>query len=100
MSEVMSCNLSHPEFRERKATMIAELKSLTVSKVEIAHGYRYAFSGSDQLIDLLTAFIKAERQCCHFMEFSLSTNGTSGHTYLELTGPEGVKEFIDKEIEF
>ncbi len=96
----LHCNLPDTEFRIRKATLVGELKSLALTRQEISNGYRYTFSGSDQLIDLLIAFIKAERQCCHFMEFSLSTNGTSGHTFLELTGPEGVKEFIDKQIEF
>jgi hypothetical protein len=100
MSDGINCKLSHLEFRERKATMIAELKSLAIARIEIPNGYQYTFSGSDQLIDLLVAFIKALRQCANFMEFKLTTKDPAGHTLLELTGPEGVKEFIDQQIEF
>lgn len=96
----LTCKLTTAEFRARKATIIGELKSLTVAKQETELGYRYTFSGSDELLDLLVTFIKSERSCCDFFEYKLSIGQPMGNTYLELTGPEGTKKFINEHIEF
>jgi hypothetical protein len=96
----LACKLTSPELRERKRTAVADLKSLLLEKSETATGYKYKFEGSDRLVDLLTAFIKTERMCCPFFEFTLTVAGDESYAWLELSGREGVKEFIDQEIEF
>ncbi|HQQ98925.1 MAG TPA: hypothetical protein PLX35_16755 [Cyclobacteriaceae bacterium] len=95
----LTCKLTTPEFRARKATIIAELKSLSVGREEMENGYRYTFSGSDEILDLLTSFIKSERNCCDFFSYRLTVGEPMGHTYLDLIGPEGVKQFIKEHIE-
>lgn len=95
-----ACKLSTPELQERKRTVVAELKGLLLEKTEMANGYRYKFEGSDRLVDLLTGFIKTERMCCPFFAFTLTVAGDESSAWLELTGDEGVKGFIDQEIEF
>lgn len=96
----LACKLTTPELQERKRTVVAELKQLLLEKTELTNGYRYRFEGSDVLVDLLTAFIKTERMCCPFFVFTLTVAGEGGSALLDLTGEEGVKEFIDQEIEF
>ena len=71
-----------------------------LEKVELNNGYRYKFDGSDKMLDLLNSFIKTERLCCDFFTFTLTASDDKNFTLLDLTGPEGVKEFIQHEIDF
>lgn len=50
------------------------------------------------MVDELTEFIKTERNCCKFFSFGLTVAGDKSSAYLELTGPEGVKEVIREEL--
>lgn len=47
------------------------------------NGYAYKFTGSDKMVDELTAFIKTERQCCDFFTFNLSVTGDKTTAWLE-----------------
>lgn len=96
---VVSCKLTTPELQERKRTVIAELKKHVLEKVEAENGYRYKFEGSDKMLELLTDFIKTERLCCSFFDFTLSIN-RDRIAWLELDGPAGTKDFIKHEIDF
>lgn len=96
----LSCKLTMPELQQRKTTVVAELKKLMLERIELDNGYRYKFDGSDKMLDLLNSFIKTERLCCDFFTFTLSASNNRNFTWLELTGPKGVKEFIKYEIEF
>ncbi len=95
----ISCKLTTPELRQRKATVIASLKKLVVEKQEAPDGFRYRFNGSDDVLDLLNDFIKTERLCCDFFTFRDTAGNEEFPTWLELSGPEGAKEFITNEIE-
>jgi len=96
----LTCKLTTPELQERKKTVIAEVKKLVVQRVETANGVRYSFNDSDSTIDLLTNFIKTERLCCSFFEFNLIVGQAEGFVSLELSGPEGTKDFIESEFGF
>lgn len=93
----MACKLTTPELQKRKATVIAELKKLVLSRKELINGYAYTFKGNDTILDKLNDFIKTERMCCDFFTFQLTVVGdTAG---LILTGPDGAKEFLKEEID-
>jgi hypothetical protein len=94
----LSCKLTAPELQKRKATVIAELKSLVVSKQELPGGFLYRFPFTDQIFDTLTTFIKTERLCCDFFTFKLTIAGEFAD--LEISGPEGTKSFLKEEIGF
>jgi hypothetical protein len=96
----LSCKLTTPELQQRKKTIIAELKILLLEKSELENGFRYKFDGSDKMLDLLNSFIKTERLCCDFFVFNLEASGDTKFVWLELRGPEGVKDFIRYEIDF
>jgi hypothetical protein len=96
----ISCKLTTPELRLRKATVIASLKEMVLEKQELVNGFRYRFDGSDQTLDLLSDFIKTERLCCDFFTFSLTVGNHAFPVWLELSGPEGSTAFIENEIEF
>ncbi|HYG37865.1 MAG TPA: hypothetical protein VD908_04565 [Cytophagales bacterium] len=96
---LLMCKLTTPELQKRKRTVIAELKKEVIEKKELENGFAYKFFGSDVHIDTLTEFIKTERLCCGFFNFNLSIKN-DGFIWLELTGPKGIKEFIQNEIDF
>gem|GEM_PF-953303 len=93
------CKLTSMELQERKQTILAALTWQVLEKKEIKNGFQYKFEGSDSTIDQLTEFIKTERQCCNFFNFSLAIAGSEdGFTWLTIAGPSGAKEFIKEEL--
>lgn len=95
----LSCTLTTEELRLRKETVLASLKKQVVERKELDNGYRYTFPGTDRMVDELAEFIKTERSCCAFFSFGLTVAGDKSTATLELTGPEGAKEMIEKELE-
>lgn len=97
-TKTIACKLTTPELQNRKRTIIAELKNAIREREETEHGVKYAFEGTDKMIDLVTSFIKTERLCCDFFDFRLSVGDAHAWIWLELSGPEGAKQFIQDEI--
>lgn len=50
------------------------------------------------MLDKLVSFIKSERQCCNFFHFGLDILNEKDFIMLEISGPEGAKEFIKAEL--
>lgn len=94
----LSCKLAAPELRQRKETVLADLKRQVLEKKELKDGFAFRFPGTDAVLDQLTEFIKTERECCHFFIFTLSVSGDKSEAWLELTGPEGAKDFVTEEL--
>ena len=84
--------------KERKATVIANLQKELIEKKELKDGYVFKFKGTDAMVDELASFIKTERECCSFFTFNLSIAGDKRTVWLELSGPEGAKDFIKTEL--
>lgn len=95
---VLRCKLTTPELQQRKRTIMAQLHQQVIEKRSLPDGYAYRFAASDTLLDELTAFVKTERMCCDFFNFAIKVS-SSQSVWLELTGPDGTKDFIDTEIE-
>jgi len=95
----VTCKLTSPELRRRKEEVIDSLKKKVLSRSELTNGYKYKFDGNDAILDELVAFIKTERLCCDFFDFSLQIAGDGKEVLLTITGPGGAKGFIEKELE-
>lgn len=95
----LTCTLTSSELQKRKANVLHNLRRQILSKKELEHGYAFKFSGTDQVLDQLSEFIKTERACCDFFTFRLLITGDKSEIWLELTGPEGTKDFITTELE-
>jgi hypothetical protein len=93
----ITCKLTTPELQKRKATVIAELKALVLNRKELSNGFAYEFQGSDEILDKLNTFIKTERVCCDFFTFQLTVEENTA--LLNITGPEGAKEFLKEEVD-
>ena len=94
----LSCKLTSPELRKRKESILSQLKKQVIERKELANAYSYKFNGTDETLDKLTDFIKSERQCCDFFTFKLTVSNDS-FIWLEISGEDGVKEFITAELE-
>ena len=94
----LACKLTSPELQRRQATVMAHLKSQVLTKKELPDGFAYEFPGSDAMLDELVSFIKTERQCCDFFSFQLAAGAATHTAWLEIKGPEGVKEAIANEL--
>lgn len=90
--KAIACKLTDPELQKRKENVIASLKEKVLEKMELENGYKYKFAGTDELLDEITAFIKSERACCDFFDFSYTVSEKT--LWLTITGPIGTKEFI------
>lgn len=95
----LECKLTTSELRKRKETIIESLKNKLLGKQDLHNGYAYRFPGTDDIIDELTQFVKTERTCCGFFDFHLIIGGEGKDILLQITGPQGVKDFISTELE-
>lgn len=96
-SKPMVCKLTTSEQQKRRETVIMQLKKQVLEKKELSNGYAFRFTGTDEMLDQLTDFIKSERLCCDFFDFTIQV-GNDAETWLEITGAEGVKPFIEMEV--
>ena len=95
----LTCKLTPSEMQKRKTVVLTLLQKNVKEKKELDNGYAFKFGGSDEMIDTLTSFIKTEKECCDFFTFNLEVRGDKDFVWLQLTGPEGVKDFIKTELE-
>ncbi|PWT75712.1 MAG: hypothetical protein C5B59_08190 [Bacteroidetes bacterium] len=94
----VSCKLTSSELRKRKEEVIAVLESKILEKQELPDGYKFKFEATDEMLDQLTSFLKSERACCDFFDFTLALSDKI--VWLSITGPDGTKDFIKTELEF
>lgn len=98
MEKQIACKLTTPELQQRKQTVIASLRSKITGTKETGSGYAYTFEADDPTLDEINDFIKTERICCDFFTFNLQVANDS--ITLEISGPEGTKQFIKETLNF
>ena len=91
----VACSLTTPEFRERRSGVLRKVRDAVVEKKELADGYAYRFPSNPVWITELASLITFEHECCPFLRFSLNIEPANGPIWLELTGPDGTKNFLD-----
>ena len=90
----IACHLTSTELQERRQTVLAKLHDAVLAVKELPDGYEYLFSSEGNRFKELTEMIDLERQCCPFLEFNLKVTAGGGPLHLEITGPEGTKDFL------
>ncbi|MCO6465970.1 MAG: hypothetical protein J5I53_05065 [Bradyrhizobiaceae bacterium] len=98
VDSTLACTLTSPELQQRKETTLAELKKSVLERKELPDGFSFRFDGADSVLDQLVEFVKSERSCCSFFQFRLTIDGNGKGTWLDITGPEGAKEFVIDEL--
>ena len=91
-------NAIEPANRERHITTTLELFQTVQAIQELSDGYAFRLPGVTALLPKTAEFIANERLCCPFFGFTLAIEPDRGPIWLSLTGPDGVKPFIQAEI--
>lgn len=94
MSLPIACNLTSAELRERRQTVLQRVRSAVVEVRELENGYAYCFPSEPVWLDDLARLVSLEHECCPFLTFRITVEPGNGPLWLEMTGPEGTKEFL------
>src|SRR5205814_8392921 len=65
---------------------------------ELPNGYAFHLPNESKMLRKVGEFISLEQLCCPFFGFTLEVEREGGAVWLQLTGREGVKPFIEAEI--
>ena len=90
------CTLTTPELQERRAGIIAHLRESALEFRELKTGWSIRYA-EEQAVELVE-FIRLERKCCSFFEFTLHFEAGTGPIWLSITGPAGAKNMIAAEL--
>lgn len=90
----IACNLNDSDFQERRAAALQKVKEGVLETTELSDGFAYRFPSEGNWIAELAELITFERECCPFLQFNLRLEPANGPIWLELSGPEGTKEFL------
>ena len=91
----IACSLTTAELQERRKTVLHRVRLKVVEVRELDEGYAYSFASEAGRLAELAELVDLERQCCPFMSFSIKVEQNNGPIWLELTGPEGTKAFLE-----
>jgi hypothetical protein len=62
----------------------------------VTNGFRWRFMPASELLNALFKTIDMERQCCRFLQFSVTVEPDAGPVWLEVTGPPGTTQFLEE----
>jgi len=99
MSLPIACTLTNSELQERRRHLLQKVRSAVTELRELEDGYAYCFPADDDWLVELVRLVNLERQCCPFLRFRLTRESGNGPIWLEMTGPEGTKEFLAANFE-
>jgi hypothetical protein len=98
---VFACNMKamSPEERKRQTEILSPgLRSSKLSSKELSDGYEFQFPSDAKTYQMLAEWIGNERLCCPFFDFDLRVGDASAPMSLKISGPKGVKQFIQAEL--
>src|SRR5262245_22011580 len=84
--------------REDLSKSIHQLIDAKPATKELPNGYEMRFLHGGDLFVAATTWIRYERECCPFFDFSITLDKNDGPMTIQLTGPKGVKKFIDDDL--
>jgi hypothetical protein len=90
----VACSLMPAELQERRRNVLSKIRGAVADVTELKGGFIYQFAPDGELIPELANLIQFEHQCCPFLTFRLTVEPGDGSIFLEMTGPEGTKEFL------
>ena len=95
----IACTLTARELQERRETILRKVRHAVLDVRELEDGYAYSFPLDGEWLRELAAMIDLERQCCPFLSFRLTVEESKRLLLLEMTGPEGTKDFLQSTFE-
>lgn len=91
----IACMLTAPELQERRRTVLQKFRSAVTEVKELEDGYSYSLPANGEWLSELAHLVDLERQCCHFLRFTITVEPAGGPIVLSMTGPAGTKEFLE-----
>ena len=74
--------------------MLQRVRRAILEVKELEDGYAYIFPSAGEWLSEVADLVELERQCCPFLQFRLTVAPNDGPLSLEMTGPEGTKDFL------
>lgn len=92
----IACNLSALVTKAQKDSLekAVQVFKSAVEIRELQNGYAIRFEESKDLFTLLAKLLETNRICCPFLQQKLVVKPEKGGIWLQLTGGEGVKEYM------
>jgi len=94
----LSCNLTDQKLAKRKVILKEKIFKNVDQIEELENGYAFNFKEKEGLDAELMEMVAVERSCCPFFEIKLHFLPYKKGISLEITGEEGVKEFLKTEL--
>lgn len=87
-----------PEQRKRQQELSKILRGSVMGIRQLPDGFEFEFPSEPASYQALTEFTPLERACCPFFDISIRLEREGGKLWWQLTGREGVKQFIRAEF--
>ena len=91
----VACTLSQAELDRHAHCLIPSLLKRSPELTQLNDGVRLEFDAAPDMIRQVTEVIERERNCCRFLQFVLTVPPGGKPFQLEITGPEGTRDFLD-----
>lgn len=90
--------LNVEEAKEKRSDLLSIILDSIKQVKELENGYALRFSpGQNELLSVLD-WIHVETICNAFLRFQLVVESNNGPIWLEMSGPTGVKDFLNSEF--
>ena len=95
------CNTSvyAPAQKIRKDELDNQFRKLVIAYRELPAGYAFQFPSDEKSYETIAEWFAMERLCCPFFSMDLELGRENGSVWLNLTGREGVKRFIEADFQ-
>jgi hypothetical protein len=93
------CTLGPEALGARRQGLLIQLLQRSSGRESLPDGLRLRFAPSRDTLSKITEAVEAERHCCRFLRFTLTVEPDEGQFTLDLTGPEGTREFVTALLE-
>ena len=90
----IACSLTHADLEAKRGDLLPGLLRHSSATVETPAGYRYRFDTAPDGLSAIAAAVEGERQCCRFLQFSITLEPNLGPIWVDVSGPEGTKTFL------
>ncbi len=84
----------HDEHRRVSNALFERITDLR----ELSDGYAFRLPAETDVVQAAGTFVSRERLCCPFFHFTLKVSSAKGPVWLELTGRDGVKAYIEDAV--
>lgn len=91
----IACSLTPTELAKRRDGLLPGLLARAIAREDVASGFRWTFEFDPTLLRSVVDVVEAEHRCCRFLRFSVGIEPGNGPLTLEVTGPEGTREFLE-----